>query len=81
MTDIFPVREGLWSQVFYRSHKHPKDQELLNLKNVYKILLIGHRYVEIRNLSIRNFANKFSSASFGSCFSGIKFFIEIFWQN
>ena len=29
-------------------------------------------------LSISNFANKFSSSSFGSSLCGIKFFIEIF---
>ena len=80
MTDMIPVLEHPWCQVFYRSHKHLKDQELVNLKNVHNILLIGHHYLEIRNLSIRNFANKFSTGSFGSCLFGIKFFIEIFLQ-
>ena len=75
MADMIPVLEHPWCQVFYRSHKHLKDQELVNLKNVHNILLIGHHYLEIRNLSIRNFANKFSSGSFGSCLFGIKFFI------
>ena len=47
MTDMIPVLERPWCQVFYRSHTHLKDQELVNLKNVHKTLLLGHRYLEI----------------------------------
>ena len=75
MADVIPVLEHPWYQVFYRIHRHLKDQELINLKNAYNILLIGHHYLEIRNLSIRSFANKFSSGSFGRCLFGRKFFI------
>ena len=106
-TDMILVLEHPWCQVFYRSHKHLKDKELVNLKNVHKILQIGHHYLEIYYLfenlyilwphlenfslkkmklfikyflSIRNFANKFSSGSFRSCLFRIKFFKEIFLQ-
>ena len=72
---MIPVLEHPWCQVFCRSHKHLKYQELFNLKNVRNNLLIGHHYLEIRNLSIWNFANKFGSGSFGSCLFGAKFFI------
>ena len=44
---MIPVLEHPWCQVFYRSHKHLKDQELVNLKNVHKTLLLGHHYLEI----------------------------------
>ena len=105
MTDMIPVLEHPWCQAFYRSHKHLREQELVSLKNVYKILLLRHHYLQIyylfKNLqilqcnlknfsltkvklffryvlSIKQFAQKFSSDGFGSCVFGVKFFIEIF---
>ena len=47
MTDMIPVLEHPWCQAFYRSHKHLKEQELVSLKNVHKILLLGHHYLGI----------------------------------
>ena len=39
---MIPALEHTWRQVFFRSHKHLKDQELVNLENVHKILLVGY---------------------------------------
>ena len=47
MTDMIPVLEHPWREAFYRSHKHLKEQELVSLKNVHKILLLGHHYLGI----------------------------------
>ena len=47
MTDMIPALEHLWCQDFYRSDKHLKEQELVSLKNVHKILLLGHHYLGI----------------------------------
>ena len=44
---MIPVLEQPWCQAFYRSHKHVKEQELVSLKNVHKILLLGHHYLGI----------------------------------
>ena len=56
MTDIIPVLEHPWCQAFYRSHKHLREQELVSLKTVLKILLLCHHYLEIyylfKNLQI-----------------------------
>ena len=56
MTDMIPVLEHPWCQAFYRSYKHLKEQELVSLKNVHKILLLGHHYLGIyylfKNLQI-----------------------------
>ena len=105
MTDMIPVLEHPWYQAFYRSHKHLREQEIVSLKNIYKILLLRHHYLDIYQLfknlqilqcnlknfsltkvklffryvlSIKQFAQKFSSDGFGSCVFGVKFFIEIF---
>ena len=44
---MIPALEHPWCKAFYRSHKHLKGQELVSLKNVHKILLLGHHYLGI----------------------------------
>ena len=44
---MIAVLENPWCQLFYRSHRHLKKQELVNLKNVRKILLLCHHHLEI----------------------------------
>ena len=41
MADMIPIR----------SDKHVKRQELIHLKSVYKMLPLGHHYLEISYLS------------------------------
>ena len=47
MTDMIPALEHSWYQAFYRNHKHLKEQELVSLKNIHKVLLLGHHYLGI----------------------------------
>ena len=43
---MVPILEQPWCQVFYRSHTHLKEKMLVNFKNVHKVLLLGHHYLE-----------------------------------
>ena len=44
---MIPALEHSWYQAFYRSHKHLKEQEPVSLKNIHKVMLLGHHYLGI----------------------------------
>ena len=47
---MISVLEHPWCQALYRSHEHLKEQELVSLKTVHKILLLGHDDLGIYHL-------------------------------
>ena len=72
---MIAVLEKPLYQLFYRRHRHLKKQELVNLKNVYKILLLYHHHLEIYYL----FQNlDFVTSSSHVTLTKVKFLIRYF---